>query len=301
MTGIDDFFPVDKVDFAGFSQAVDLSRADIEGEKIWNTIFQRSLNFGGQLIGIFGIMGSGKTSMLHLITKRILKENEQELVFWREPLNNPLQIRNSGCKFQILCEKRHPVMVKILRDNGLVPTDDIPVRLFSGFKDLLNKSERGLVNVVYLNDLSKWIKLIDVLKLTNGWKTVVFDEMEDVCPMRVSGKAWSLNEQFANSLKEIRKSYISIVYNTQSQMDLDYRISSKTMLHCYLYGARKDEHSPIFKGTLQGLELGSAWLDLARARFGLIRFDAVLPVHPLYYVVPDKRRKEDKAKNYDSL
>ena len=143
---------------------------------------------------------------------------------------------------------------------------------------------------------SRWIKLVDVLKLTYGWKTVVFDEMKDVTPMRVSSRSWTLNENFANSLKEIRKSYISIVYNTQNQMDLDYRISSKTMMHYYLYGARKDEHSPIFKGTLQALELGSCWLDLTRARFGLIRFNPVLPVQPLFYVVPERRKKEKAQK-----
>ena len=303
MTDTDNFFPVEQVNFSGFSKDIDLSRADIEGEKLWNLIFQRDLNFGGMLTGIFGIMGSGKTSMLHHITRRIMKENPNELVFWREPLNNPLQVHNNGCNFQILCEKRHPVTVKILSDHGLIQTDDIPVRLFSGFKDLLKKAETGLINVVYLDDLSRWIRLIDVLKLTYGWKTCIFDEMEDVTPMRVSGKSWTLNEQFANSLKEIRKSYISIVYNTQSQMDLDYRISSKTMMHCYLYGSRKDEHSPIFKGTLQALELGSAWLDLARARFGLIKFDPVLPQQPTYYVVPDRRRKDKKEErsSFDEL
>ena len=293
----DDFFPVESVDFAGFSSSVDLSRADIEGEKLWNQIFKRDLNFGGMLVGIFGMMGSGKTSLLHHVARRIIKENPSELVFWREPLNNPLQVQNNGCKYQILCEKRHPVTVKILKDTGLEQADEIPVRLFSGFKDLIHKAEPQMINVVFLDDLSRWIKLIDRLKITKGWKTCIFDEMEDVCPMRVSGKAWTLNEHFANTLKEIRKCYISLIYNTQTQMDLDYRISSKTMMHCYLYGSRKDEHSPLFKGTLQALELGSAWLDLARARFGLIKFNPVLPKQPLYYVVPQRRAKEGKEGN----
>lgn len=297
----DGFFSDDSMDFMGFSSSDNnISRADIEGEKIWNFIFQRDLNYGGMLVGIFGMMGSGKTSLLHRITRRIINENPDELVFWREPLNLPLQVRNNGCKFQLLCEKRHPVGVKILKASGLVSTDDIQVRLFSGFKDLLKKAETQMINVVYLNDLSRWIKLIDRLKLVKDWKTVIFDEMEDVTPMRVSGKAWSYNEHFANSLKEIRKSYISVIYNTQNQMDLDYRISSKTMMHCYLYGARKDEHSPLFKGTLQNLELGSAWLDLARARFGLIRFNPVLPKHPMYYVVPTRRKKEKQGENHDN-
>lgn len=292
-----DFFSSDSVEFAGFSPEKGSHRADDEGEKLWNMIFKRDLNFGGMLVGIFGMMGSGKTTLLHRVTKRILKENPDELVFWREPLNNPLQVVNNSCKFQILCERRHPVHVKVLKAGGLVDTDDIPVRMFSGFKSLLKLSEPQMINVVYLDDLSRWIKLIDQLKLVAGWKTVVVDEMEDLAPMRVSGKRWSLNEAFANSLKEIRKSYVNLVYNTQQQFDLDYRIMGKTMLHCYLYGARKDEHSPLFKGTLQSLELGSAWLDLARARFGLIHFKPVFPKQPLYYVVPYRGRKEKEDEN----
>ena len=286
------FYQDGPVDFSGFSKEAIMSKADVEGQKLWEWIFKRDLNAGAPMIGVYGIMGSGKTSLLHHIARRIIKENPQEVIYWREPLNNPLQARNNGNDFQILCERRHPVMVKRLTDKGLVASEDISVRFFSGFKDLTTQAKPGMLNVVYLNDLSRWIKLIDKLKLLSGWQTCIFDEFEDICPMRVSGKSWALNDRFANSLKEIRKSYVSVCYNTQNQMDLDYRVLSKTMMHIYLYGAHKDERSPIFKGSLQALELGSAWLDLARSRFGLIKFPPVIPKQPLYYVVPVKERKE---------
>ena len=289
------FYQEGTVEFSGFSREAILSKADVEGEKLWNWVFERDPNKGAQMIGVFGIMGSGKTSILHHIAKRVINENPREIVYWREPLSNPFQVRNNGSAFQILCERRHPVEVKILTDNGLQKTDDISVRFFSGFKELLSMSSPGLINVVYLHDLTKWIRFIDRLKIQPGWQSVFFDEFEDVCPMRVSGKAWATNDWFANSLKEIRKSFVPIIYNTQNQMDLDYRVMSKTMMHIYLYGARKDDLSPIFKGSLQSLELGSAWLDLARARFGLIKFPAVVPRFPLYYVVPAWGSKGKKS------
>lgn len=287
----EDFFPdATTVDFIGFSDSKDnISRADIEGEKLWELIFKRDMSFGGILVGIFGMMGSGKTSLLHHIATRVVRENPSELIFWREPLNNPLQVINNGCKYEVFCEVRHPVKPMRLTDRGLIPTNDIPIRRFSGFKKLIDMVDPNTINVVYLDDLTKWIKFVDRLKLVQGWKSCFFDEMEDVCPMRVSGNSWRMNEKFAQSMKEIRKTNINLIYNTQNQMDLDYRIGSKTMMHLYCYGARKDEHSPIFKQTLMGLELGSAWVDLARARFGLIRFPPVEPKQPLYFVVPDKR------------
>jgi hypothetical protein len=287
-----DYFPEKTVDFIGFSDDKNhISRVDIEGQDLWGKIFSRDLNFGGMLVGIFGMMGSGKTSLLHHITRRIMKENPDELIFWREPMNNPLQVINSGCDFQVFCEKNHPVCAQQLSGNQLRYIDTIKIRKFSGFYNLLKMADKDKINVVYLNDHTRWLKLIERLKIYPGFKTLIMDEMEDIVPMRVSGKSWQMNERFANSLKEIRKCNINLVYNTQNQFDLDYRISSKTMMHIYCYGARKDEHSPVFKGALQNLSLGSAWIDLARARFGMIRFPPVKPKQPLYYIVDDNRRR----------
>ena len=288
-----DFFPDESVEFIGFSDDTrKLSKADVEGEQLWEKIFNRDLNYGGMLVGVFGIMGSGKTSLLHHISKRIMQENPEELVFWREPINNPLQVINNGVDFQIFCEKSHPVYAQQLHGKKLVYTDKIKIRKFSGFFNLLNMADPSKINVIYLDDHTRWLKFIERLKIYPGWKSIIMDEMEDICPMRVHGKAWRMNERFANSLKEIRKCNINLYYNTQNQMDLDYRISSKTMMHIYSYGARKDEHSPVFKGALQNLSLGSAWIDFARARFGMIRFPPVKPKQPLYYIVHDQRRKK---------
>jgi len=268
-----------------------LSREQIEGEKIWNLIFERNINFGGFLIGLFGLMGSGKTSLMLQMIKRIKDEYPDEFIFWREPFGNPFQARNLDNDFQILCEKRHPVkMLKVFPHSNEI-TNDIKIRIFSGYRDLTSKLQPGMLNVIYYDKQYKWLQLIDKLKMWGTWQTFFFDEFEDVVPQRAKGKQWALNELFANSIKEIRKSRINVVYNTQNTLDIDFRVLTKTMIHLYLYGAKKDKLSPIYKGALHNLELGQGWIDLAHSRFGIIDFKPVFPKEPIYIVLPTDKKK----------
>ena len=53
--------------------------------------------------------------------------------------------------------------------------------------------------------------------------------MEDICPQRCSNKGtdktWSKNELLGLSMKEIRKSRVSLIYNSQVGIsDIDSRI-----------------------------------------------------------------------------
>lgn len=285
-------FPQDIIDFAGYDDSTRLSKQEIQGERLWNLIFKRDNNFGGFLVGLFGIMGSGKTSLMLQAADRIKKEYPDEIIFWREPLGNPLQIPKIGNKYQILCERRYPVKVMRMHPHGLSPSDDINIRMFTGFRELFKLVDPGLINLVYFNRPWYWIKLIDQLKTWGSWQTLFFDEMEDILPGRCRGKQWEMNELFCNSIKEIRKARISTIYNTQNQMDIDYRLRSKTMLYFYLYGARYDDYSPVWKNAIQGLEIGQGWIDYGHSIFGLINFKPVYPKEETYIILPTDRRKK---------
>lgn len=265
-------------------------RLEVEGERIWNLIFKRDLNFGGFLIGMYGLMGSGKTSLMHQMKKRIISENPDEVIFWREPLGNPLQVRNSDEDFQILCERQFPIKIMKVYPRSNEITTDIPVKYFSNFRGLMKKVEPQMCNVIYYGHLYKWIKLMDNLKQFSSWHTLFFDEFEDICPMRCRGKQWVMNEKFAGSAKEIRKARINIIYNTQSKQDLDYRILSKTMIHIYLFGASPDRASPVYRQAIQNLEIGEGYVDQGHSLFGVINFEPVYPRNPYYIVLPTRRR-----------
>lgn len=277
-------------------ETVSKHRLEVEGERIWNLIFKRDINFGGFLVGMYGIMGSGKTSLMHQMKSRIMKENPDEIVFWREPLGTPLQARNAGDDFQILCEREYPVKIMRVYPNSNEVTDDIPIKFFSGFKELMKLAEPQMINVVYYGHLYKWIKLMDNLKQISSWQTLFFDEFEDVCPMRCKGKQWMMNEKFASSIKEIRKARINVIYNTQNKQDLDFRVVTKTMIHIYLFGAVNDRYSPIYKQAIQHLEIGQGYIDQGHSLFGVIEFDPVYPKEPCYIVLPTGR-KRGKSRN----
>ena len=197
-------FPKESVDFIGFGEDTSVTKVEVEGRKLWDLLFQRDNNFGGFLAGLFGIMGSGKTSLMIQMARRIMHENPDEIIFWREPLGNPLQARNIGDNFQILCERRYPVKPWVMHPHSNKPTDDIKVRKFIGFKGLLRMVKPQMLNVVYFNQNWRWIGLVDKLKRWGSWQTLFLDEVEDVIPGRCKGKAWEMNERFANSIKEIR-------------------------------------------------------------------------------------------------
>jgi len=281
--------PADTIEFAGFDNSPSISKQELQGKRLWNMLFERNSDFGGFFVELSGIMGSGKTSLQLRMARRVMKENPKELVYWSEPLSNPFQASKIGDGFQILCERRMPVKVLEITNN-LQPVDDIKIRYFDGFKKLIRMSEPGLLNVIYFKDLYRWIDFLIRVKLNPEWQTFFFDEFEDVCPFRCRGKVWQKNELFASSIKEIRKSKVSVIYNTQNTMDVDYRVRSKLMVHLYLFGSRGDDLSPVFKKALQGLEVGQGWIDYGFALFGLLNFKPLLPKDKIYTVVPiDKR------------
>lgn len=284
-------FNQDKIEFVGYGESGSLAKQEIQGERLWNLVFQRDNNFGGFLVGLFGIMGSGKTTLMHKMAKRFMRENPDEIVFWREPTGNPFQARNIGENYQILCERRYPVKALKMLPHSTTPTDDIKIRKFTGFRDLLSMVKPQMLNVVFFHEPWRWLSLLDKLKRWGSWQSCFFDEFEDVVPGRCRGKPWEMNERFATGIKEIRKSRINVIYNTQNQMDIDYRVKSKTMMYYYLYGARNDEHSPVFKGALQGLEIGQGWIDYGHSLFGLINFKPVFPRKPTYIILPTGGKK----------
>ena len=283
-------FDSQSIHFIGFGEDYNLSKKDIMGEQLWNKIFERKIFFGGYLVGLFGIMGSGKTSLMHQMAKRIIRENPDEIIFWRESLNSPLQAANFPGEFQVLCERRYPVKIMQLLPNSMKRSDLEP-RLFTGFNELMRLVKPGMLNVVFYDKPWMWIKLMDKLKQRASWQTIFVDEMEDITPERARGKEWDMNNVFTTSIKEIRKSRVNLIYNTQNSMDVWHGVINKTMIHFYLYGSRSNEFSPVFKAAIQNLKVGSGWIDYGHSLFGLINFKPVYPKGITYIVVPTGRRK----------
>ena len=54
----------------------------------------------------------------------------------------------------------------------------------------------------------------------------------------------------------------------------------------YLFGSKYDDRSPISKGAIQSLKLGSAWVDFGHSQFGRFHFKPYLPKGKQYVIFP---------------
>lgn len=280
--------------FSFFDKSQNKQKTAVMGQRLWNQLLARNIDFGGYLTEINGLMGSGKTSLMLCLVENILKRHPEEKIFWREPIQNQMQITklNDINKFQVLSERRHPVKLYTITDDGLQPSDDFRIRYFSGVKQLIHKSKKGMVNVVFFNPLSKWAELLMALRFTGEWESVFIDEMEDVLPARASNKGsdrqWDMNEMVASHAKEIRKNMVNVCYNSQvSSADVDSRFRSKAMMHIFLSGSKADGRNPVSLGAIRGLNVGEGWITFAHSQFGRITYKPFLPCKTKYIIIPE--------------
>lgn len=292
MTTEQDEFPFSTgLEFSAFSSVKKISKPEIMGRELWQQLYVRNPDFGGMITGFFGLQGSGKTSLMLRLAKKILETNPSETVFWREPWNVPLQAERISMPLRIFSERKLMVQIKELTKDGAVPTDDLSVRYFTRPAELMKYVEPGCINLVYFDHRKSWLRLMSSMKKNLSWQSFFIDEIEDILPARCSGRDWHLNENFCETIKELRKSRISLYYNSQNEFDLDFRIKGKTMATCYLFGSRKDEHSPMFRWALQNIKRGEGWLVAGNSLFGRIQFKPVLPKEKSYIAIPRRQHE----------
>ena len=173
------FLDSSKVEFSRFASGTKMSKPDIMGENLWNKLFERDPNFGGVTCGFYGIPGSGKTSLMLQIVKRIVKRKPNEIIFWREPVGVPIQITNLGLPVNVYSDNGSNILVKELTEEGVSPTKDLRIRRFHRVGGLLNMIEPGVINMVYFKDRKGWLRLIDRMKSNLKWQSFFLDEVED--------------------------------------------------------------------------------------------------------------------------
>jgi hypothetical protein len=265
-----------------------LSKQAAMGRNLLDKVFERDTDKGGLVTEITGISGSGKTSLLLGFATRIIKNNPGELVYWREAIGSPCQFNkiDDSIGYQLLVEKRYHLRALEITNN--LRHAPLEIRPFRGVKELIKISKPGMLNVVYFKDLYKWVDLILALRLLPGWKTLLWDEYEDIVPQRCKGIAWQKNDDLSNNIKQLRKSGINLIMNTQSNMDADFRVRSKIMSWIYCYGSRVDSLSPVTDSAVHGLRVGEAWIDHGHSLFGKFSFQPFKPKEHIYTIIEGK-------------
>lgn len=280
----------DEVQFADLSNDVEsVGKPEVMGSILWNKLFERDPKFGGVTCSFYGVPGSGKTSLMLQACKKIVEEHPDEIIFWREPHDVPVQILNLGMPVNFFSTSKLNIKLHELTSDGYIKSNDHKVYLFRHEGELLKRVTPG-INVVYFHDRKGWLRLIRRMKTNLSWQSFFLDECEDIFSSRVGGRDWHLNEEFCTDIKELRKARISMYLNSQTDWDIDPRIKSKLMLECFLYGSKKDNNTPLYKGVLQDLKLGEGWITYAHALFGKLVFDPVEPLDKQYIAISHGKR-----------
>ena len=255
-------------------------------------LLKRSRDHGGINAIVIGPTGSGKTTFLLSKLASSLLER-REYLFWR------------GLEF---CQWTYlpPHSVKLLLD----PTQEydfidrkkkrtIPLDKLGEYglkwsycyeiEDFYVKAELGKLNVVYTtNDNFREFCRFLTLRPDIEWISVFMDEIEKFAPANVEGDLWRKNLEFANTLAEFRKNFISFYCAAQDYGDIDYRVTNKMNYRVYLKGARVPRTKTIVYPKLT-LKLYKNQAIIDGGIFAQTTFDKLK--HHLYLVVKIKPKE----------
>jgi hypothetical protein len=267
------------VEFESEDEASDLSKSEINSERILKRIHIHDPDAGGIFSLSTGGMGTGKTAVLLSFMDYTIRNYPEEKIFFSNCFNSPLQFVKIG-------EGRFNIMVK--ENSGITFHDRnnklkqiFPeVTTFKDNVDLYEKAIPGKCNAVFFpNRVLDWISFIHALRSIGQWTHIYIDELSEIAPAFTSGKQWKKIRDFANDLKEVRKCMLNVHTNTQSISDIDFRCRSKVMCKIFLPGAQADTHSRIDQTAIDNLNEdpvhgNEAYIEMA-GKFGRTVFEDI--------------------------
>jgi hypothetical protein len=244
-----------------------------EGKRIYNIPLKRNPDEGATTILISGGMGSVKTGASLEYAEKIMKQYKTEKVFWRESVKSPVQFTKLiNFEYKIFVEEGYNLKFKDIIQDKII---ELPVVYFTTDKELYDIAQPGILNVVFFKENTRWADFIEYLINISGWKTIIFDEMEDIFPSGTSGDSWQLTQRAANVIKQCRKGFVTIIGNCHKGHHLDYRIVEKMMINMYGFGAKPSGLSRINRSCLDGVSKGEFWVEEEYTRFGYVKIKKV--------------------------
>jgi len=285
------------------------SRHIATGEELRDEIFTRNYDLGSHQVIFYGSKGSGKTTLLMQIALKSIQVGD--LVVWRGrfrdiwPRLEPEQLVLFFHHQDKPLIKRSPI-----RSSKIEIVNDLyNIKYYKDPKDLIRKLQENVINVVYEPSYIQfpedfaaetgidhdifpgvywWFWFLHTLNSRDDskWYTICFDEVHDLSPSGISGKAWKIIEWGVSTLSEMRDRYVSFYGTTHSLKLLDYRFVQKFSFFGYLAGAKVHKESAMkHKGVINWLDPGEVILDrIDKGVYGKILFDP-LPSKKFVYLI----------------
>lgn len=199
-------------------------------------ILEKDIAHGGKSTLIIGKPNAGKTGLLHGIASRLV---ENEICIFRG-MPSGQEFRFPG-HLKVIAFQCKPKFFDMM-GNQL----DVDVKAVNtNYDELLKECELGKLNVVYfpiVNERSYWVSFARFLinrfpaRYASNYVSLFLDELEDLIPAPEAGTTKDVRE-FLNSLKEFRKTLISMYGATQQFYDIHWRGLGKINYRIYLRGA----------------------------------------------------------------
>lgn len=253
---------------------------------------------GGISLEVTGPQGSGKTSLLFHIWEKIIEKNPDELTFMYDSIESPVMF-NRVKNWRIFAEPGLDLTFRDIIRNKFI---DYPYYTFKDYEDIYINARPKYINVIYFKNLTSWIPFLNFLRRSMHraghkfldpegppvWKTVIWDEYEDIAPANEPNPIWTFNRDLANNEKNTRKGLVTKLVDTQNRWDVDHRVRGKLMLRAYLKGAYVDKNSRIKQIAVDSIKSlygqRQALIEWA-AIYGKIRFKAYPPIDPIFEVI----------------
>jgi len=254
---------------------------------ILDRIHNRDEDIGAVFTEATGMPGSAKSSVDLSFAEDTCLNYPKEKVFWRSIYNAPLQfLKLPRSKWHILRQEESKVDFIDLNTGQKI---DVGYTSFTNFEDLYQKAKPGVVNAVFFQQTGFWRDFIHWQLDGTGidWTTNILDDYGDLCPAFSRGEEWQAVENFAQTLKDVRKCRVNVHANTQSVTDVYYKVRTKIIIAIYMFGAKASRKGRVSQRAIDNLKMdhihgNESWIEMGGSVFGKTRFPKIYKPNPDY-------------------